>query len=127
MVSIPRVRQRLACGITKLISAGAADFDNLIRTFPCRAEGTFVGIFGSQGNFAHDPVPHFESTGLDSGVVIFGDALFVRDIMHARLVPELVNEVEVEGQLLVIGRGIVSGGSVCGLANLYRSHGLGSK
>ncbi|BBN69226.1 hypothetical protein Prudu_832S000100 [Prunus dulcis] len=91
------------------------------------AEGTFVGIFGSQGNLAHDPVPHFESTGLDSGVVVFGDALFVRDIAHARLVPELVNEVEVECQLLVIGRGVVSGRSVCGLANLYRSHGLGSK
>ncbi|BBN67213.1 hypothetical protein Prudu_11S000200, partial [Prunus dulcis] len=51
--------------------------------------------FFIQGNLAHDPVPHFENTGLDSGVVVFGDALLVRDIVHAGLVTELINEVEV--------------------------------
>ncbi|BBG99071.1 hypothetical protein Prudu_008649 [Prunus dulcis] len=41
---VPGMRQRLALGIAKLISAGAADFDNLIRTLPCRAVGTLVGF-----------------------------------------------------------------------------------
>ncbi|BBH09270.1 hypothetical protein Prudu_021718 [Prunus dulcis] len=44
VISILGMRQRIAFGIVKLVSAGAADFDNLIRTLSCRAKGTFGRI-----------------------------------------------------------------------------------
>ncbi|CAL2266567.1 unnamed protein product [Prunus armeniaca] len=94
VISIPRMRQSLAFGITKLISAGAADFGNIIWTFPCRSQGTFSRVFGGQGNLVHDPVPDLERTGFDSEVIVLGDPLFVSDVAHVGLVTELVDEVE---------------------------------
>ncbi|CAL8152801.1 unnamed protein product [Prunus armeniaca] len=74
------MRQSIALGITKLISARAANFGNLIRIFSCRAQGTFSRVLGGQGNLTHDPVPNLESTGFD--------------LTHDP-VPKLVNEVKV--------------------------------
>ncbi|CAL8161750.1 unnamed protein product [Prunus armeniaca] len=127
MVSVPRVRQRFAHGIPKLISPGAANLGDLIWTFPHRAQSTLTRILSGQGNLAHDPVPSCESSGFNSGVLVLGNTLFVRNVAHVGLVTKLVDEVEVEGQLLVIGFGLVSEGSVCGLANLHWCHGFGTK
>ncbi|CAL2255725.1 unnamed protein product [Prunus armeniaca] len=73
------MRQSIALGITKLISAREANFGNLIRIFSCRAQGTFSRVLGGQGNVTHDPVPNLESTGFD--------------LTHDP-VPKLVNEVK---------------------------------
>ncbi|CAL2236043.1 unnamed protein product [Prunus armeniaca] len=97
MISVPRMRQGFALGIPKLISPGAANLGDLIWIFSRRAQGTFIRILSGQGNLAHDPVPGCESSGFDSGVVVLGNTLFVRDVAYVGLVTKLVNEVEVEG------------------------------
>lgn len=127
VISVLRMRQSLALGITKLISAGVADFSNFIKAFPRRSQGTIGKVFGGQRNLAHYLVAQPKGTGFHSRVVVLGHTLFEGGIVHACLVTTFFNEVKVQGQLPIVGFTVIVGGLICGLANLYRANSFGTK
>ncbi|CAL8112748.1 unnamed protein product [Prunus armeniaca] len=119
MLYVPRMTEGLSIGVSETVSPRSLDADDLVRSFPGRSEGSFLGILSCHGDFSHDPIFDSERAGSDPGVIVPRDALLVSFIPKVGLCSAFFDQVEAQGERLLIRLWCESFRSVGGLSDFH--------